>query len=59
MKGKMVDNIENKKYFVEVFLNFRNVFESIRHKIYPDKHRLHGTRGVVTDSLRGTDLTMP
>lgn len=55
----MVDNIENKKYFVEVFLNFRNVFESIRHKIHPDKHRLHGTRGVVADSLRGTDLTMP
>lgn len=52
IKEMILNNFENKEYTIGLFLDFRKVFDSIRHDILFDKLPFYGMRGVALNFLR-------
>lgn len=52
IKEMILNNFENKEYTIGLFLDFRKVFDSIKHDILFDKLPFYGMRGVALNFLR-------
>lgn len=45
IKDKTITKNENKQDTIEIFLNFKKAFDSVKHQMHLNKLRLYGIRG--------------